>query len=142
MQTKYMEPNEQRSFEMRGVQIHVRAGAADTGGRFTALEQVVRPGAGSPPHTIEAGKIILVLDGTVEVLLGEERRLVPSGGTAFAPAGVVHCFRNPGPDAARILVLTTPGGHEDFLAEAAASPDGMTAAAARHGVRFLATDRA
>lgn len=128
---------------LMGIDIAVRAGGADTDGAVTVLEQQVAPGAGSPPHAIGQDKLLLVLDGAVEVLMGETRRRAGRGDVAFLPRGVVHCFTNRGATPARILVVTTPGGHEAMLgdlaaaARAQAAPPALAEVAARHGARLV-----
>jgi len=126
-----------RHFSMMGVDIKVRASAADTGGRLSALEQVVRPGAGSPLHTVTADKVLIVLDGAFQVTLGTERRELRAGESATIPAGVPHNFRNSADTPSRLMMLLLPGGHEDFLAEVAADPTQIAAVSERHGVRLL-----
>jgi quercetin dioxygenase-like cupin family protein len=49
-----------------------------------------------------------VLAGQLEVLEGDERRILTAGELAFIPAGTVHTFANRGPAAARVLVVMTP----------------------------------
>lgn len=48
-----------------------------------------------------------VLDGELEVLEGEERRIVPAGELAYISAGTVHTFANRGPGRTKILVVMT-----------------------------------
>jgi len=49
-----------------------------------------------------------VLDGELEVLEGEERRILVAGELAFIPAGTVHTFANRGSGDTRVLVVMTP----------------------------------
>ncbi len=48
------------------------------------------------------------LDGQLEVLTGDERRVLNTGELAFVSAGTVHTFANRGPGNSRILVVMTP----------------------------------
>ena len=144
MEAKLVNGDESRVFSMMGVTIRVRASASDTGGAVTVLEQTVAPGGGSPLHTVEQDKIVLVLEGAVAVTIGDSKRPCSPGATAFIPRGVPHCFANDGQAPAQILVLTTPGGHEEFLREASEAMGGPTpsreafrAACARHGVGLV-----
>ncbi|MCC6129884.1 MAG: cupin domain-containing protein [Acidobacteria bacterium] len=129
--------NQSRPIRMMGVEIFVRISGEDSGGAYTLLEQRVSPGAGSPPHSIPQDKSFLVLEGEVDVLLGSETVRLTAGGSAFAPRGTRHCFRNPSEMPARIIVVTSPGGHEAFLsglALAAAEGRDLKEAAASFGV--------
>lgn len=49
-----------------------------------------------------------MLDGELEVLEGEERRILVAGELAFIPAGTVHTFANRGSGDTRVLVVMTP----------------------------------
>ena len=49
-----------------------------------------------------------MLDGELEVLEGEERRILVAGELAFIPAGTVHTFANRGSGETRVLVVMTP----------------------------------
>jgi len=80
---------------------------------FTGSELMVglnafEPGQEHAPHA-HAGvdKLYQVVDGTGEFTVGEFVQTLRAGGLAFAPAGVAHGVRNPGP--ARLLVLVVMG---------------------------------
>ena len=67
------------------------------------------PGDQAPPHVHHGSdEAFYVLDGTLEVLLGDERRTFGAGELAYVPAGTVHTFANRGPAAARVLAVMTP----------------------------------
>lgn len=67
------------------------------------------PGDQAPPHVHHGSdEAFFVLDGQLEVLQGEERRILAAGDLAFIAAGTVHTFANRGPGQARILVVMTP----------------------------------
>lgn len=67
-----------------------------------------------------------MLDGELEVLEGEERRILAAGELAFIPAGTVHTFANRGPGQTRILAVMTP--EIDALITALHSEEAATAA--------------
>ena len=67
------------------------------------------PGDQAPPHVHHASdEAFYVADGTLEVLVGSERRLLQAGEFAVIPAGTVHTFANRGPSATKMLVVMTP----------------------------------
>lgn len=67
------------------------------------------PGQEHAAHT-HAGqdKLYVVLRGTADVQIGESRDLVAAGDVAFAPAGVVHSIRNPGPERLVVMAVLAP----------------------------------
>jgi quercetin dioxygenase-like cupin family protein len=146
MDANVMTADETPRFGMMGVEIRLRASAQQTAGAATVLEQTAAPGAGSPPHTVPHDKVLCVLRGQFEVLLGGEAKRLGAGATAFIPAGVVHCFRNVAESASTLLMVVLPGGHEAFLRELAevsrgGRPDAkeMADVARRHGVELSRT---
>jgi quercetin dioxygenase-like cupin family protein len=89
------------------------------------------PGDQAPPHVHHrSDEAFYVLDGTLEVLTGDERRILSTGELAFVPAGTVHTFANRGPDASRILCVMTP--EIDALIAALHSGEGGDAVWARY----------
>lgn len=66
------------------------------------------PGDQAPPHVHHGSdEAFYVLDGELEVLSGDERRILAAGELAFIPAGTVHTFANRGPADTRILIVMT-----------------------------------
>lgn len=96
-----------------------------TGGRFTALENLVAPGQGPPLHVHdEQDEAWYVLEGMLRFRFGDEVQPAGAGAWAFVPRGVAHCFQNVGDRPARILVLFTPAGMEPFFEAFASLDDG------------------
>ncbi len=129
----------------------LKATGESTGGSLVLVENLTAPGGGPPPHSHETeDEFWYVLDGTFEIQLGDEVHTVGPGGFAFAPAGVVHRFRNTTGTPSRILIGFTPGRIDGFFREAGrpAVDDGpappldadelarSTAAAPRYGLRI------
>lgn len=99
-----------------GGPMHLALHADATGGRFTALENLVGVGQGPPlHHHDEQDEAWFVLDGTLRFRLGDEVTTVSTGSWAFVPRGVDHAFQNVGDAPARILVMFTPAGMEPFF---------------------------
>jgi quercetin dioxygenase-like cupin family protein len=87
-----------------------------TGGRLTALENVIPPGQGPPLHSHDAeDESWYVLEGVLEFQLGDDEHRTPAGSFVFVPRGTPHCFVNVGDAPARILVLFNPSGMERFF---------------------------
>ena len=115
----------------------VKATPAHTHGAYTLLEQVC---AGAPPprHVHEnEEEAFYVLDGTLDLHLGNEVVSVAPGSFCLVPRGVVHTFRSTSDDPARVLVVLSPSGFERFFVaceqrfpETAGMPDPEEAGAA------------
>jgi quercetin dioxygenase-like cupin family protein len=83
----------------------------DEGVACSASLSVVEPGAGAPTHFHNsADEVIVVLEGTLEMWIGDERRLVGANHTVALPAGVPHGFVAVGPGPARILAFLPQSG--------------------------------
>jgi quercetin dioxygenase-like cupin family protein len=113
---KMLEAEGGERFAMLGIEITPKVTAADSNGAFSLIEQRVMPQAGSPPHICYGeDKTIYVVEGEFEVLAGDAPSRVAAGGMVYIPRGVIHNFRNVGPEPGMLLVAVTPGGHEGFL---------------------------
>ena len=77
----------------------------------SASLSVIEPGAGAPTHFHNtADEVITVLDGMLEMWIGDERCRVGANHTVTLPAGVPHGFVAVGPTAARILAFLPQSG--------------------------------
>jgi quercetin dioxygenase-like cupin family protein len=81
---------------------------AEHGVSCSASISVIAPGAGAPLHRHE--EIIVVLEGALEVRIGDERRTIGADHTIAVPAGVPHAFSALGRAPARILVFLPKQG--------------------------------
>lgn len=64
----------------------------------------VQPGAGAPLHIhSDVDEVLIVLEGTLDVRLGESRQRVPAGHTISIPAGTPHAFVAAGPGPASFI---------------------------------------
>jgi quercetin dioxygenase-like cupin family protein len=133
---------EKKDLEVVGEVIHVLADAAQTGS-YEVFEQHGPDGAGPPPHTHPWDEAYFMLDGEMEVLLGERTVVLKKGDFVHVPAGVPHCFRYRGHG--RFVSVTSRAGAARFFTElAAALPAGappdvpkMIEVALRNDVRPL-----
>jgi quercetin dioxygenase-like cupin family protein len=102
-----------------------KARGEQTGGRLTALENLIPPGEGPPLHRhAHEDETWQVLEGELRFRLGDDISRAPAGTFVFVPRGVPHCFQNVGDAPARILVIFTPAGMERFFDRFAALPEG------------------
>lgn len=109
----------------------------DTQGRLAVLEATVPPGGGPPRHNhVNEDEIFYVLDGTLEISIGDAEYEAGPGSLVFVPQGVMHGFTNRTRDYAKQLLLFTPGGFERFFFEV-----GLRAEAGRPIPDISATDQ-
>ena len=100
-------PNaEAREIEWReGYRNFVLAGR-DEGLACIAGYSVLQPGAGAPLHVHkDVDEIFIVIEGTLDLRLGDERHLVPPDHTIAIPAGVPHAFVAVGPAPVRMFTF-------------------------------------
>lgn len=126
---------------------------AETGGAYFAMEALVPPGGGPPPHVHRnEDETFYVLEGRVDFRLGDERVTAGPGDFVNVPRGEVHNFHNAGGEEARLILTFTPAGIEHFFEEtleraldpSALVPDDVAEvsaryaeAAPRYGMEFL-----
>jgi quercetin dioxygenase-like cupin family protein len=114
---------------------------AETGGAYFAMEAIVPPGGGPPPHIHRhEDETFYVVEGTCAFLLDQEWITAGAGDFVNVPRGAVHRFHNRGTRPVRLIVTFTPAGIEKFFEETlqraqdptAAIPDNVDAVAARY----------
>jgi len=67
---------------------------------------ILEPGAGAPLHMHHhSDEVLIVLEGTLDLRLGDERRLVPANSTIAVPAGTKHAFVAVGDKPVRMLTF-------------------------------------
>jgi quercetin dioxygenase-like cupin family protein len=82
----------------------------ETGGEYTLIEVQVAPGGGNAPHYHKTyGERFEVLEGALEVLVGEETLTLRPGRAAVAKKNTLHRFRNPTDEPTTFLVELRPG---------------------------------
>lgn len=94
----------------------------ETGGNYSLTEFAMAPPPtpGPPPHIHEdADEAVYVLEGTLEMGIGEQRLTGSAGSVMLVPRGTLHSIANPGPDPVRMLVILSPPGYEGFWQEMA-----------------------
>ncbi len=91
---------------------------AETGGAFFMAEVSVAPGGGPPPHVhSREDESFYLQHGTLAVQVGDKALKVSAGDFVHMPRGVVHSFKNVGDETAKLLMVATPAGLENYFAE-------------------------
>lgn len=82
-----------------------------TGGTLTSNRTLLKSGtAGAPPHMhAHSGELFFVLDGALEMLVGDELQTLHKGDMLFVPPGTPHAFAPAEGRDADFLVVITPG---------------------------------
>lgn len=133
------------------------AESKDTGGSFVLVETRSKPGSEPPPHLhTREDELFYVLEGELDVYVGEEAFNLKAGECVFLPRLKAHAFIVRSPEI-HLLALFTPGGLEEAFrrlasparhlappAEAvtysAADPEETAQRFREYGVRILAPD--
>lgn len=135
---------------------------ADTGGRLAVMEYQAQPGNEPPPHLHHwENELFYVLEGEMELHVGDKALLVGPGDMALAPQGRPHAFAIRSPLLRMLILVQATGAHAvglDAYFSAMAMPAGrMTLpmgavtyqmddpahaarVAAGHGLRILTPD--
>ncbi|MER5574971.1 cupin domain-containing protein [Streptomyces massasporeus] len=94
------------------------ADSGNTGGRLTAYRSTFTEGAvGAPAHLhTEASEMFYVIDGALQVLVGEEITVLRAGDFLLVPPNTPHAFAAAPGATADVLFVFTPGaGRFDYL---------------------------
>lgn len=114
-------PEGGESFMAAGTRILIKLRGEATGGRYSVTEyHLPADFAGPSPHVHTVFEHAWqVLEGTIQVQVGTVTQQLHAGGFVFIPAGTPHTFSNPGPQAACLLAVDSPGGLEEYYVELA-----------------------
>jgi quercetin dioxygenase-like cupin family protein len=113
----------------------------ESGGAYFAMEALVPPGGGPPPHIhSREDETFYLVEGTIDFRLGDETVTAGPGDFVNVPKGTVHCFYNSGTETARMVLTFTPAGMEGFFVDTLepapnhpqGAPDNVEEVAARY----------
>lgn len=105
------------------------------------LQRGVRDG-GPPPHQHPWDEAFYIIEGEVELTIGETSRVLPAGSFVHIPAATVHAYRNVSETATMLGIVSDPRGGELFAAidaNVAALPadlDKLLATSEQYGVEW------
>ena len=66
---------------------------------------VIHPGYAGRVHTHPTEQVIMIMEGSIQMILGEDVRTIRNGFTLLAPAGIPHTLINNTWVTARIFVI-------------------------------------
>ena len=148
---KVVHPDEGRSWWIvDDYQTHM-LGGRDTNGLVSLWYGRIEVDSGPPAHLHHnEDEIFVVLEGELTFYTEDSSQVTGPGSVVYAPRGQPHTFCNTGKTRARMLVLTTPAGIEDYFAATAYHGSGsegrpaptkeeidrLMAMAPAHGIEF------
>jgi len=103
----------------------------DQGVKCVASYSIIEPGSGAPLHYHnEVDEILIVVEGTLELRLGDMTQLVERDHTVSIPARTPHAFTAVGPSPVRMILFVPQSG---AIADATTYLEGAApAGAAQH----------
>jgi mannose-6-phosphate isomerase-like protein (cupin superfamily) len=116
----------------------LKASRLSTGGALSVVE--TRIDAGPPLHVHDReDECFYVLDGELSVRCGGDTFEAPAGSFVFLPRGRPHQFRSVTGRSAGLLLISVPGGIEDYFGQInnAASDAELHRIGELHGIRVV-----
>lgn len=112
-------PGEGQRVPMGPSDVVFKVRGADTSGSFAVCEYTAGPGFAGPLPHIHWGheEVFYVLEGELEIKIGERVVHATPGTFAMVPRGSVHSFANPGDRPAMLLGMFSPAGYEAYFEE-------------------------
>ncbi|MFN0154512.1 MAG: cupin domain-containing protein [Gaiella sp.] len=107
MSAQIFEPGEGiRTIDLAGTTLTAKADGTTTGDAFVVAEATLAPGGFEPPLHLhrEIAEALYVLDGRLDLQVGDERRVAVPGTFVSIPAGVPHTV-SAGTEPVRILMM-------------------------------------
>ena len=73
-----------------------------------AMHITLQPGEALKPHITPVDVFFYILEGTPEVLIGDEKNKIHADSLVESPKNIVHCLYNNSAAIARVLVVKAP----------------------------------
>jgi len=144
MSPKIVRANEGKVVNVIGDRQTVKLTGKDTNGRFTLIEEENHPGVMIPLHVHKnEDEVFKVLEGKVELTVGDQTTILEAGDLGFGPRGVPHSWKIIGDQKAKVILSVFPAGIEFMFEELGQLPDGppdfgkVAEICGRFGVSFV-----
>lgn len=141
---KIIRHNEGEKLNVLGDQQNIKLKGSDTNGLYTLVEQNNDPGSGIPPHVHDhEDEVFHLLEGQVEMSIGDKTTLLNANDIIFCPRGIPHSWKVIGNHKARVMMSIFPAGIEDMFKELSQLPIGppdlekVAQFCGKYGVRFV-----
>lgn len=94
-------------------------GKEATNSEYVITDGVIEPEGFIPNHYHKwEDQTFHIIEGILEVIVGEEKRIVDAGSTVHCPRGIPHYMKNIGKENAKVISYIFPGDWtEDFFEE-------------------------
>lgn len=112
----FASPDEGRILRVVSDSVRVLADDADTGGAFEVFEFNGPQESGPPPHTHPWSETYFMLQGEMELTIGDNKMLATPGCFANVPIGILHSYKILS-EGAKFILITSPAGASDFFTE-------------------------
>jgi quercetin dioxygenase-like cupin family protein len=114
-------PGSGEGLNIAGSQTFHKVKSSNTHGVFSVMEFVTPPGKGVALHVHEReDELVYLLEGEIEVTLGNQKMKAVPGVMALLPRGIPHGFINLGNKPSRLLDTILPGQFDNYFVELAA----------------------
>jgi mannose-6-phosphate isomerase-like protein (cupin superfamily) len=123
-----------------GERFKIRIASSQTMGAYSVIEVVADPHNGVPLHIHDREEEhFIVLEGTLDIAVGERRWDAPAGTSITVNRGVPHAWCNPSDTPLHMLGIFSPGQIDGLFRAAAGvgDVDKVAAIAARYGTRLI-----
>ena len=113
-------PDGGETLNLGGSQIFHKVKSKDTNGVFSVVGIVTPPGKGIDLHVHESeDELVYLLEGEIEVTLGNQKMKAVPGVMALLPRGIPHGFTNIGNKPSKLLDTILPGQFDNYFVELA-----------------------
>ena len=104
-----------------------------TNSEYYLFEFEFDPESGNRLHVHSYGdEVVYVLEGAIEIRLGDQKLQAVTGGVAHMPKHIPHALYNPLKKSSRYLGIAIPGGMENFFDDLAIAQEAGTLDDATH----------
>jgi quercetin dioxygenase-like cupin family protein len=115
---KILEPNKGKHIAIVGDINTILAFKEDTGGTYSFIEAKVFPGGGPIPHIqTREHEGFYVVEGQIIFNVDEQRIEAKPGTFLNIPPNVLHSFKNETNENAKLIIVLSPAGLEQFFVE-------------------------
>jgi len=114
--------------DILGTEVLVKLSSTDTNGAAVVFHQDVPAMSGPPLHRhSREDEWFYILDGEITFEIDGQRTDLHTGGSAFAPRGTAHTFKNFRDSPGKMLVMVTPAAFQQFFEELSSLNSGLPA---------------
>jgi quercetin dioxygenase-like cupin family protein len=96
-----------------------KVASEDTNGHYAMFEMTDKFGGSAPVHSHPWEETFYILEGEIEIQIGNRREILSAGAVGHIPAKAVHAFKICSP-IARVLLILAPASAEAFYREVGA----------------------